>query len=85
MTVRSTAFPAAQVDQEVQAALEVVEYRGGEGEGAVWVSEEKRVSARPELGAAKVVVAGGRGLKSAENFKCLEALADKLKGAGEGG
>jgi electron transfer flavoprotein alpha subunit len=49
-----------------------------------WVSEELVKSDRPELGAAKVVVSGGRALKSKENFdKLIFPLADKL-GAGVG-
>lgn len=46
-----------------------------------WLSEEVKKSERPDLTSAKVVVSGGRGLKTAENFALLDSLADKLNAA----
>jgi len=48
---------------------------------STFVSENLSSSERPELAAASIVVSGGRGLGSAENFRLLESMADKLGAA----
>ncbi len=55
---------------------------GGADSGlSQWKSEEVRKSERADLATASIVVAGGRGLKSGENFAMLEEMASKLNGA----
>ena len=78
VTVRSTGFDAAGVG--AAAPIEVIS--GGADAGVSKVlHQDLTKSDRPELAAARVVVSGGRGLQSGENFKMLEALADKLNAA----
>ena len=46
-----------------------------------FIKREETKSERPELGTARVVISGGRGMQSGENFKLLNAIADKLNAA----
>ncbi|MCK0506581.1 electron transfer flavoprotein subunit alpha/FixB family protein [Aromatoleum anaerobium] len=81
LTVRTTAFEAAAVANEGTAAVEALA-AGPDLGVAKLVGRELTKSARPELGAAKIIVSGGRGLGSGENYhKLLEPLADKLGAA----
>ena len=79
ITVRTTGFDAAAA-QGGQAAVESVAAVADSGLSS-FVGREVAKSDRPELTAAKIVVSGGRGMGSAENFKILDPLADKLGAA----
>jgi electron transfer flavoprotein alpha subunit len=78
-TVRGTAFDAAKTG-DAAAPVEVLAVAADAGKSRL-VSQELTQSSRPELTAARVVVSGGRGMGNGENFKLLEALADKLNAA----
>ncbi len=79
ITVRTTAFDA--VAQGGSAAVEAIA-AGPDLAQSKLVGRELTKSARPELGAAKIIVSGGRGLGSGDNYRAvLEPLADKLGAA----
>lgn len=78
ITVRTTAFAAAGET----GAAEIRALEAGEDSGlSRFVGAELSQSDRPELSSAKVVISGGRGMGSAENFAMLDRLADKLGAA----
>jgi electron transfer flavoprotein alpha subunit len=79
ITVRTTAFEKAKTGAG-PAAIENVAASGAQNR-AKFVGQELSDSGRPELTSARVVISGGRGLQSGENFRLLEAIADKLKAA----
>jgi len=79
ITVRGTAFDPAG-DQGSAAPIEALE-PGPDLGLTQFKGAEIQKSERPELTAARIVVSGGRGMGSAENFKILEELADKLGAA----
>ena len=78
ITVRTTGFDAAILGGA--ASVETIEAVADRAQSA-FVSREVAKSDRPELTAAKVIVSGGRGMGSADAFKVLEPLADKLGAA----
>ena len=79
ITVRTTAFDPVAAEGG-QASVETVQAVADSGRSS-FVGRELAKSDRPELAGATVVVSGGRGMGSAENFKLLEPLADKLGAA----
>ena len=79
ITVRTTAFEAATQDGG-SASVEDVAAAGDAGL-STYVGREITKSERPELTQAGIIVSGGRGMGSGENFSILEDLADKLGAA----
>lgn len=79
ITVRSTTFPAA-ASEGGSASVETVAPAADSGVSS-FVGQQLTKSDRPELTAAKIIVSGGRGMGNGENFKLLEAVADKLGAA----
>lgn len=78
VTVRTTAFSPAE-----EAGNASIEKLDGPQSAfkSEYIGEELSKSDRPELTAAKIVISGGRGMGSGENFKLLEGIADKLGAA----
>jgi len=79
ITIRATAFDKADT---AGGSASVTQVSGGTDSGlSRFVTQELSKSVRPELTSARVVVSGGRGLGSADNFTLIEKLADKLGAA----
>ena len=78
ITVRTTAFAAAA--QTGSAGIEKVALCADPGISK-FLGESLSKSERPDLTSAKIVISGGRGLGSQENFKLLDGIADKLHAA----
>jgi electron transfer flavoprotein alpha subunit len=79
ITVRATGFEVAAA-QGGAATIEVVE-AAGRADRSRFVGQQLTKSERPELSSARRVISGGRAMGSAENFKLLEEIADKLGAA----
>ena len=79
ITVRGTAFPPGEATGG-SASIETVEPTGSTGLSE-FVRAELSKSERPELTSARVIISGGRGMQSGDNFHLLEKVADKLGAA----
>jgi electron transfer flavoprotein alpha subunit len=79
ITVRATGFEKAAAEGG-SAAVESISSEGNPGLSS-FVSQELSKSERPELTSARVIISGGRGMGSGENFALLETVADKLNAA----
>ena len=79
ITVRATAFDPVQLSGG-SAAVESLDSVAS-NDKSEFVSEEIAKSDRPELTAADVIISGGRGMQSGDNFHLLETIADKLGAA----
>ena len=79
LTIRGTAFQPFSQDggsAEVELLPDILE-----GNSSKFINKEITKSERPELSSAKIIVSGGRGIGSKDNFKIIEELADKLNAA----
>ena len=79
ITVRGTAFPPGEATGG-SAAIETVASTGAAGLSE-FVRAELSKSERPELTSARIIISGGRGMQSGDNFHLLETVADKLGAA----
>lgn len=79
ITVRGTAFEAAKSDGGT-ASIQNESFAGDAGLSA-YLGSELSESERPDLTSARIVVSGGRGMQSGENFPIIESVADKLGAA----
>lgn len=80
LTVRQTEFAPA-LPAAAAGLVEAKDPGAPDNLGTEFIALHTTQSARPDLTEAKVVVAGGRGMKDASNFKVLEDLTDLLRGA----
>jgi electron transfer flavoprotein alpha subunit len=79
MTIRTTAFNPITATQEA-CSIEML-CQEFPRSGTEFIKHELSQSVRPDLGSAKIIVSGGRGLQNAEQFKLIDGLADALGAA----
>ena len=79
ITIRPTSFDPAY-SEGGSANIEKVSFNADQSL-VEFIGREESKSERPELGTARIVISGGRGLQSAENFSMIKEIADKLNAA----
>jgi len=79
ITVRTTSFEPAEAEGGSASVEEIAAAEAGGN--SIFVGEELTESERPELTSAKIVISGGRGMQSGENFEMLDKVADTLGAA----
>ena len=79
VTIRPTSFEAAETTVG-SAEIEKID-AADQTENTKFINREEIKSDRPELGTARIVISGGRGMQNSENFKLISAIADKLNAA----
>jgi electron transfer flavoprotein alpha subunit len=79
LSIRPTSFEKAPLEDASGMTIEAMPLT--DSALTEWKSESVSKSDRPDLASATIVVSGGRGMKSGENFVLLEELADKMGGA----
>ncbi|MDC3060904.1 FAD-binding protein [Candidatus Pelagibacter sp.] len=79
ITIRPTSFEPAETSG---GSAEIIKGDAGEvTDHTKFIKKEEIKSDRPELGTARIVISGGRGMQSGENFKLIQDVADKLNAA----
>ena len=79
VTIRPTSFEPCKT---TGGSAEIVKLEAREqSETSKFIKREETKSERPELGTARIVISGGRGMQSSDNFKLITAIADKLNAA----
>lgn len=77
LTIRPTAFEPAPLSEN-KASVKIIDGSAYKTDKSIFKKHHKSDGNRPDLSSAQIIIAGGRGIKSAENFKLLEELADLL-------
>jgi len=79
ITIRPTSFEPCKT---TGGSAEIIKFDATEqSEASKFIKREETKSDRPELGTARIVISGGRGMQSEDNFKLISAIANKLNAA----